>query len=69
MEENKCPHDGSTLELSHMMYIEICPVCEYCYDVFHGKEVDYGWVFGLPDPGDEPGDFGFQMNPDWEWRE
>lgn len=42
----KCPHDGSSLELSHMMYIEVCPQCQYCYDVFHGKEVDYGWVYG-----------------------
>jgi hypothetical protein len=68
MIEHKCPHDGSTLEDSGMLYIEVCPKCQYCYDVFHGKEVSYDWAFGVADPDDD-GDHGFQMHPDWEWRE
>jgi hypothetical protein len=43
---NKCPHCGKPLGLSDMMFIEVCYEHQYAFDVFHGKEVEWGWVVG-----------------------
>lgn len=66
MTELKCPHCGKPLELSHALYIEICQEHQYAFDVFHDKQVDWGWLMGDSDPDDD--DFGYHMHPDWEWR-
>lgn len=68
MSENKCPHCGNELEISHALYIEVCYEHEYAFDVFHGKAVEWGWLMGDSDPDDD-GDFGYEMHPDWVWRE
>lgn len=51
--ENTCPHDGGTLELTHLTYIEECPKCGYCFDVAHGKEVEHSWVYGDGYPNED----------------
>ncbi len=51
--EYKCPKDGTPLQLTHMIYIEECPKCGYCFDVAHDKEVEREWVYGDGYPDDE----------------
>lgn len=66
MVENKCPHDGATLVQTHLMYIEACPKCEYCFDVAHGREVEYEWVYGDYDEDEfEDDDLHDRYGEDW----
>lgn len=49
----KCPKCNVVMNNTHLMFIEQCPKCDMCFDVFHDKEVEYEWVYGDGYPDDD----------------